>query len=126
MAKILIVDDDPVYADMARQRLERVGHTVDVQLGPFGAHAAMSDDKLDLIVLDLFMPALSGPDLLAIMSKNYPESQTRVLFCSSMDPGQLATIASERGADGSVSKGASRGAFIAAVDRALVAQRNRA
>ena len=40
MANILIIDDDGVYADMTRQRLERAGHHVVVHEGPFGATAA--------------------------------------------------------------------------------------
>jgi two-component system cell cycle response regulator len=123
MAKILIIDDDPVYSDMTQQRLERVGHTVQIQVGPFGATAAMSDDKLDLIILDVFMPALSGPDLLDILHKNYPGAKTRVLLCSSMDPAPLACIAAERGADGSVSKAAGRFEFLDAVDAALRLER---
>jgi DNA-binding NtrC family response regulator len=123
MAKILIIDDDPVYSDMTKQRLERVGHTVQIQLGPFGAAAAMNDDELDLIILDVFMPALSGPDLLDILHKNYPHSRTRVLLCSSMDPAPLASLAAERGADGSVSKAAGRFDFLDAVDRVLSIQR---
>lgn len=122
MANILILDDDPVYADMAKQRLERAGHKVRVQLGPFGASSAMSDEALELIILDVFMPALSGPDLFTIMRKNYPDSKARVLLCSSMDPSQLEAIARERGIDGSVSKGASRDVFLATVQRVLGAK----
>ena len=118
MAKILIIDDDPVFSDMTKQRLERAGHRVTVHLGPFGATAAASDGELDLIILDVFMPALSGPDLLEIMRKNQ-RTRAPVIFCSSMDPAPLKKLAAEHRAVGSVSKSAGRTEFIQTVERAL-------
>jgi DNA-binding NtrC family response regulator len=118
MAKILIIDDDPVFSDMTKQRLERAGHWVSVHLGPFGATKAASDGDLDLIILDVFMPALSGPDLLEIMRKNQ-RARAPVIFCSSMDPGPLKKLAVEHHAVGFVSKSAGRAEFIQTVERAL-------
>jgi CheY-like chemotaxis protein len=119
MAKILIIDDDAVFSDMTKQRLERAGHHVSVHLGPFGATAAASDKYFDLIILDVFMPALSGPDLLEIMRRN-PRARAPVVFCSSMDPGPLGKLAAEHRAVGFVSKSASREEFIETIQRALV------
>jgi CheY-like chemotaxis protein len=119
MASIFIIDDDPVYTDMSRQRLERAGHKVSVHLGPFGATAAVSDKLFDLIVMDVFMPGLSGPDLLGIIRRTSPALRTRILLCSSMDPGPLARIADERGADGSITKAAGRVEFLRAVSQVL-------
>jgi len=119
MANILIIDDDPVYADMAKQRLERAGHTVTLHLGPFGATVAAASDGLDLLILDVFMPALSGPDLLTIIRKNAKRGKRcRVLFCSSMDPFPLSLLATEHGAD-HIAKSADRAQFLAAVEHAL-------
>jgi CheY-like chemotaxis protein len=119
MPKILIIDDDPVYADMTRQRMERAGYEVSMHIGPFGATAAVSDTAYDLVILDVFMPGLAGPDLLGIIRKSGAAAQTRVLLCSSMDPGPLARIAEERGANGSVSKSVGRAEFLRAVEQAL-------
>jgi two-component system competent response regulator ComA len=119
MPKVLIIDDDPVYADMTRQRMERAGYRVDVHIGPFGATAAVSDNAYDLVILDVFMPGLAGPDLLGIIRKSGAGSATRVLLCSSMDPGPLARVAEERGANGSISKAVGRAEFLRAVEQAL-------
>jgi len=118
MAKILIVDDDPVYSDMTKQRLERAGHQVAVQLGPFGATAAAFDPTLDLVILDVFMPALPGPDLLDLMRKN-DRVRADVIFCSSMDAAPLERLAREHHAAGAISKSAERHEFIALVSRVL-------
>jgi CheY-like chemotaxis protein len=77
MANILIVDDDPVYSDMTKQRLERAGHRVTVHVGPFGATAAARKPDIDLVILDVFMPGLSGPDLLTLIRQNRAESGAR-------------------------------------------------
>lgn len=116
MAKILIIDDDPVYSDMTKQRLERAGHEVLLQLGPFGATVAARDESLDLVLLDVFMPGLSGPDLFDLMRKK-GRTNAPVVFSSSMDPAPLARLAEERGAAGSISKSASREEFLALVER---------
>jgi CheY-like chemotaxis protein len=119
MSKVLIIDDDPVYADMTRQRMERAGYRVDVHIGPFGATAAIGDNAYDLVILDVFMPGLAGPDLLSIIRKSEAGAHTRVLLCSSMDPAPLARVAEEHGANGAISKAAGRFEFLQAVDQAL-------
>jgi two-component system KDP operon response regulator KdpE len=118
MANILIIDDDAAHGDMASQRLRRAGHDVSVHVGPFGATVAASKPSIDLIVLDVFMPALPGPDLLELLRKNW-QCRAAILLCSSMDPGPLAELAREYGADGHVSKSAGRDEFIRAVEATL-------
>jgi DNA-binding response OmpR family regulator len=118
MANILIIDDDATHSDMAAQRLRRAGHDVSVHVGPFGATVAASKPSIDLIVLDVFMPALPGPDLLELLRKNW-QVRASILLCSSMDPGPLAELAKEYGADGHVSKSAGRDEFLRAVEATL-------
>jgi PleD family two-component response regulator len=119
MASILLIDDDPVYADMSRQRLERAGHKVSVHIGPFGATTAVSERPFELIIMDVFMPGLSGPDLLGIIRRTASGARTRVLLCSSMDAAPLARIADERGANGSITKAAGRVEFLRTVGHVL-------
>ncbi len=108
VASILIIDDDPVYSDMMKQRLERGGHDVSVHLGPFGATAAARRPGIDLVILDVFMPGLNGPDLLDLI-RNHPQRvPIKVILCSSMDRGPLAELAAQHRADGSVPKSADR------------------
>jgi DNA-binding NarL/FixJ family response regulator len=118
MSKILIIDDDPVFSDMTKQRLERAGHHVQVHLGPFGATIAAGDNALHLILLDVFMPALSGTDLLEIMRRSV-RCRAAVVLCSSMDPGPLKELAEEHRAAGYVSKSADRAEFIDTIERVL-------
>jgi DNA-binding NarL/FixJ family response regulator len=110
MGNILIIDDDPIYSDMLRERLQREGHQVTVHLGPFGGTAAAAQADLDLIILDVFMPGLDGPDLLALMRKRQAATHksAKVMFMSSMDAEPLRELASRHQADGSLPKSARR------------------
>jgi DNA-binding response OmpR family regulator len=119
VANILIIDDDANYATMTQQRLERAGHLVNVHIGPFGATKIASQLGIDLILLDVFMPGLSGPQLLEVMRQNRTVAQAKVIFCSSMDAGPLKALAEEHKADGFVPKSAERQELLATVERAL-------
>jgi two-component system response regulator MprA len=119
LARILLIDDDAVYSDMAKQRLERAGHEVTVHLGPFGATAAAKRPQFDLIILDVFMPALQGPDLIELIRQSKPKVRPKMMFCSSMDEDPLRELAVRHQADGYVSKSASRHDFLSAVEAVL-------
>ena len=122
MAKILIIDDDPVFSDMTKQRLERAGHEVILHLGPFGATVAAGNSAIDLVILDVFMPALNGPTLLDIMRKSQV-ANAPILFCSSMDPAPLRKLAEEHRVAGFIPKSVDRAEFLATVQRALASAR---
>lgn len=63
MARILLVEDEPLVAHMVRRMLERAGHQVD--WAPSGKTAL---EKLpgayDLVVCDLVMPGVSGIEVI--------------------------------------------------------------
>ncbi len=61
--RILVVDDTPVNAFIARTILQRVGHIVMVSDSGRGALAAIrAEAPFDLVLLDMEMPDLSGPE----------------------------------------------------------------
>ena len=119
MASILIIDDDTNYASMMQQRLERAGHLVSVHIGPFGASKAVTQLGIELVLLDVFMPGLSGPQLLEVMRQNRALGRAKVVFCSSMDPGPLRALADEHQADGFIPKAAERHELLAVVSQVL-------
>src|SRR3982751_519599 len=126
MATILIIDDDPVFADMAKQRLERASHAVVVHIGPFGATVAAKNPALDLVLLGIFMPALQGPDLLELIRQRMPGSLPRVVFCSSMDETPLSELAKRHQVDGYIPKSAQRDEFMKAIHDVLGRRDSRA
>jgi len=119
VASILIIDDDPVFSDMAKQRLERASHEVSVHIGPFGATVAARKPGLDLILIDVFMPALQGPDLVELIRQRNPGLRPKIMFCSSMDEGPLRELALRHLVEGCVPKSADRTQFVTAVEHVL-------
>lgn len=67
MALIIIADDDPIVAELARDVLEAEGYIVG--LAPDGRFAfdAIRAKRPDLVLLDCGMPGMSGLDVLRLM-----------------------------------------------------------
>lgn len=58
--KILIVDDDPDIRDVLTIILEAQGYQITVARNGIEGFAKLSDEKPDLIILDLLMPKMDG------------------------------------------------------------------
>jgi CheY-like chemotaxis protein len=70
--KLLIVDDDPaLLASFAEFLLER-GYAVRTASNGFEALAEIHDSLPDILLSDLNMPRMSGFDLLAVVSRRFP------------------------------------------------------
>ena len=63
MARLLIVDDDVDVRDALADALTCEGHTVRVASDGVEGLQRMSEDPVDLIVLDVDMPRMSGPEM---------------------------------------------------------------
>ena len=63
-ARILIVDDDPDILSGLKQRLEWMGHHTITAKNGVEALAAIQQESLSLVLLDLELPILSGIDVL--------------------------------------------------------------
>lgn len=67
MARILVVEDDPIVGRMVQRTLSRLQHeVVVVDGGPAGLNRACAD-KFDLLITDLRMPEINGLDLLKLL-----------------------------------------------------------
>src|SRR3954449_2151320 len=63
MKTILVVDDEPKIADLARDYLEHAGFAVRIAGDGEAALAAIRHDRPDLVVLDLGLPGVDGLDV---------------------------------------------------------------
>jgi DNA-binding response OmpR family regulator len=61
--RILLVDDDPGIVDVVAYSLEREGYEVETATDGNEAFAAASRRRLDLVILDLMLPEVSGEDV---------------------------------------------------------------
>src|SRR5262245_16705603 len=69
MARLLLVDDNPVVLGLTAQLLEGAGHAVAVAADGVEALAALRREPPDAVLLDLGLPGLAGEDVLAAIRR---------------------------------------------------------
>jgi DNA-binding response OmpR family regulator len=106
MTKILIIDDDVDFGDLTRRRLLRMGFDAKLHGGSRGVMDLLLRDEFALVILDLNMPGLAGPDVMK-MIRTLRTGQVKVMFYSSADSHELRRLSAEHEADGYLTKTAS-------------------
>ena len=70
--RVLVVDDEPVIAQLLSDRLTREGH--EVAVAATGAEAlARADDRADLVLLDYGLPDMTGLEVLKRLKAHDPD-----------------------------------------------------
>src|SRR5512146_1925892 len=95
--KFLIVDDDLDVTRMVTRLLEHRGHSVQSCPSPFGVSALILREAPDLVILDVMMPGLEGPQLAALIHNLPLKRRPQIVLWSSMDPDQLRKTGLEAG-----------------------------
>lgn len=115
MARILLVEDEPLVAHMVRRMLERAGHRVD--WAPSG-QAALERlrEVYDLVVCDLVMPGVSG---LEVIRRVRAQGGTPVLALSASVSAASQQEALEAGAQAFLGKPFEGQTLLAQVERLL-------
>ncbi len=66
---LLVIDDDPVVAEMLRLYFMRIGYAVDITLNGSEAMLLIEEGRhFDCIVLDILMPRMDGNEFLAALA----------------------------------------------------------
>ena len=71
-AHILVLDDEKNYLLVLETILEEQGYEVTALQDPQLALAYLEDSEVDVLVTDMRMPGMSGQEVLAHISKEYP------------------------------------------------------
>jgi DNA-binding response OmpR family regulator len=100
--KILVCDDDPGILDMLEFILEETGHHIITEKDSLNVKAILDREKPDLILLDLWMPVLSGDQVLKTIRANPLIAQLPVIVISASRDGK--EIAFEAGASDFLAK----------------------
>ncbi|AFM01947.1 MULTISPECIES: response regulator [Desulfitobacterium] len=84
MIKALIIEDDPMVAELNRLYLEQVGGFQLVASAGSAAEAmkVLKKKKVDLILLDIFMPGINGLEFLTQLRKSEIESDVIIVSAS--------------------------------------------
>jgi two-component system, cell cycle sensor histidine kinase and response regulator CckA len=75
---VLVVEDQPELAQLIRHLLERAGYTVTVVTDP--RTAVPEGVRPDLLLTDVVMPGMTGPEFAATLRERFPE--LRVVYMS--------------------------------------------
>jgi len=98
---VLVVDDEPRIAEIARDYLERAGYRVDVAGNGADALAFARARRPDLIVLDLGLPHMDGLDVTRALRK---QSRVPIIMLTARVEERDKLIGLELGADDYVTK----------------------
>ncbi|MFN3180086.1 MAG: response regulator transcription factor [Thermus sp.] len=119
MARILLVEDEPLVAHMVRRILERAGHQVD--WAPSGQAALEKvSEAYDLVVCDLVMPGISGLEVIRKIREQ--GLSTTILALSASVSEKSRREALEAGAQAFLGKPFETQALLAQVDRLLAGE----
>ena len=117
-ARILIVEDHPTMREAMRLVLEGEGFDIDEASDGDQALAAVESERPDLVLLDMSIPGISGPDVLAAVRRDPGNSKVRVIVVTATgEEGRAAAMAG--GADHYFTKPFSPIALLQAVEEVL-------
>jgi CheY-like chemotaxis protein len=83
MKRIMVVDNEPDIVDLTRTVLELGGYTVVPSYSGEEALRKLEKEKVDLVLLDIMMPGMSGWDVFNRIKKKNKE--IKVAFMSVLD-----------------------------------------
>ncbi|MGV3534095.1 MAG: response regulator [Chthoniobacteraceae bacterium] len=120
MAKIVIVDDEPVFRRLLCAKLTSVGHSVfEASNGKLGEKLILAE-KPDLVLLDVWMPEQDGIATIVNLRKHAPDVKIIVMSGQPAGAGlRLFEIAGTLGASATLAKPFAPDALIKAIDDAL-------
>ncbi len=101
---VLVVDDNQDNRDLISRRLQRAGYTVLIaENGPEGLDL-VQQGGVDLVILDVMMPGLSGIDVLQIVRKNYSTAELPIIMATAKNQSEDMVEALSHGANDYVTK----------------------
>jgi DNA-binding NtrC family response regulator len=94
---ILLVDDELSYLELLKSILQQEGYTnVITESNPLHVPAILKNEKIDLILLDIYMPQMNGLQLLEQITPEYPNIP--VIIVTAVDDKEIALEAIKFGA----------------------------
>lgn len=118
--QILVVDDDKELLELYREVLEEAGFACFTASSGQAALAVFAAEEIDLAVVDVLMPKMSGLDLFAKVKENHPK--VAVVLVSDDDRMDIAVSQIKGGALDYLVKPVEKAKLIYAVNQALERQ----
>lgn len=102
--RVLVIDDDEVVREVMCELLHAKGCEVFDSGSPIGVTRLISQHVIDVVVLDIMMPDISGDKLAKLLRSNPKLMKLKIVLVSSAQCDRLDQIATEVEADAVVSK----------------------
>jgi diguanylate cyclase (GGDEF)-like protein/PAS domain S-box-containing protein len=102
--RILIVDDNEMNRDMLARRLERKGYVVRIAEGARSLLERIQEDPVDLVLLDVEMPGISGLDALETLRGCYSPIQLPIIMVTAKNQSEDIVKALNLGANDYLTK----------------------
>lgn len=102
--KILLVDDDAFLRDMYATKFTETGDTVEVAKSANEAMTIVADKAIDLVLVDMVMPGMTGVDFIKAVKANPDIAKTKCIVLSNQGEQSDIDAAMEAGATGYIIK----------------------
>lgn len=78
--RVLIIDDEPALRRALERALRRAGYDVVTAGDPCLAYQVLDEIDVDLVLLDLHLPQMSGETLFLALTRRWPRLADRVIL----------------------------------------------
>ncbi len=102
--RILIVDDDKVLLEIAKDVLTGEGYSVFTSDQSLGTSQKVAKIRPHLIIMDVNMPGLAGDRICKILKESNISKKMTIILYSSKDQDELKKLAAEAEADDFLTK----------------------
>jgi CheY-like chemotaxis protein len=106
MALVLVIDDDPLFREIARELLTQAGHTVSLAENGAAAARIAAEPVPDLAVVDMLMPERDGIETIRDLRGRWPGVKLVAVSAGArgLEPSLLLRAAKAMGADAALQK----------------------
>lgn len=101
---LLVVDDNEENRDLLGRRLEKAGFTVLLAESGPEALSAVASGPVDLVLLDVMMPGMSGTEVLEQLRRTHAPSELPIIMVTACTDAGDVVAALDRGANDYVTK----------------------
>lgn len=102
--RVIVVDDNEMNRDMLARRLERKGYVVSMAESAQGLRQRIADDEVDLVLLDIDMPGVSGFEALQSLRQSYSPTELPIVMVTAKNQSEDIVKALSLGANDYVTK----------------------